>query len=277
MKIKIAVVQFKIAQLDPQKNYQRLEQFVKKAQAKKAQIVVFPEDCISGSIEDCATGEKNGFKKWLDTDGQTKKFFQGLAVKYNIDIVSGSNTELVGKKIFNTTYYIDSQGKILGQYRKNHLYKTERSFITAGNKTSVFKTAWGKVGLAICWDITFADIFKKMSKAGVKMIFCPSYWWRGISEDAYTLNRRYQEKAIDALCLTRAFETKSVFVYANAAGKAVYKNKTSDVLIGHSQITMPILGVVKKLNHNWESMFIQEVDLGLLDKAKKIFHNKKRG
>jgi len=266
MKLKIAVVQFKIARLDPEKNLKRIENFVKKAAKKKAQIIALPEDCTTGSIE--------GVTKWLDKTQKTKKLFQQMAKKYQIDIVTGSVMGKVKGQAFNTSYYINAKGKVLGTYHKNHLYKSERTFLNPGKEISVFETPWGKIGLIICWDIMYPEIFKRLVKAGVKIIFCSSYWWEGVSESTEKYNRQEQEELIDALCVTRATETDSVFVYTNAAGTTHYKNGGKDVLIGHSQITMPILETVKKLNHNREKMFIQEVDLGLLKKAERVFESR---
>lgn len=274
MKIKIAVVQLEIVQLKPEKNLKRIETFIKKAKTKKAQVIVFPEDCITGAIEDEVTGVKGDYKKWLDKSQTIKKAFQKLAKKYQIDIVSGSCTELVKKHIFNTSYYINAKGKILGTYHKNNLYKSERPFITPGKAVCVFKTAWGKAGIVICWDIMFPEIFQKLVRAGVRLIYCPSYWFRGISEETDKYNHREQEQQIDALCIARALETESVFVYTNAAGTAYYQNGTKDILIGHSQITMPILEVVKKIKNNRENMFVQEIDLALLDKAEKVYQTR---
>jgi len=274
--VRIAVVQLKIAQLDPKKNKSRIEKFIHKAKNKKAQIIIFPEDCITGAIEDCATGQKDGYKKWLEKNNESRKFFQDLAKKYGINIVTGSITEYVKGKIYNTGYYINQQGKVLGHYHKNHLYKSELDFIDPGEDICVFKTPWGKAGIIICWDITYSEIFRRLAKEKIKIIFCPSYWWRGISEEVTHLNPKEQEETIDSLCLSRAYECQSIFIYVNAAGTAVYKNKTKDVLIGHSQVTAPIVGKIKKLNHNWEKMFVVDVDVSLTDQAEKIYQKHQR-
>ncbi|MFH1089135.1 MAG: carbon-nitrogen hydrolase family protein [Candidatus Uhrbacteria bacterium] len=274
MKLKIAVVQFKIAHLDPEKNLKRAENFIKKAKNKKAEVIVFPEDCLTGSIGDTLTGIKGNYEKWLDVSQKNKKAWQKLAAKYQIDVVTGSIMEKIKGHKYNTSYYINAKGKVLGTYHKNHLYKSERDMLEPDTKIPVFKTAWGKVGIIICWDIMYPEIFQRLVKAGAQIIFCPSYWWTGISESTEKYNHREQEKLIDALCVTRALETDSIFVYTNAAGTMRYKNGTKDVLIGHSQITMPILETVKKLNHNREKMFIQEVDLSLLKKAERVFESR---
>ncbi|MFH1253124.1 MAG: carbon-nitrogen hydrolase family protein [Candidatus Uhrbacteria bacterium] len=276
MKLKIAVVQFKITHLNPEKNWQRIEGFIKKAKNKQAQVIVFPEDCLTGSIGDTLTGVKNYYKKWLDGSFKTKKNWQKLAAKYQIDIVAGTIMESVKGHNYNTCYYINAKGRVLGNYHKNHLYKSERNMLEPGTEISVFNTAWGKAGIIICWDIMYPEIFQRLVKSGAQIIYCPSYWWTGVSESTEKYNPREQEKLIDALCVTRATEADSVFVYANAAGtiRYKYKNAPPDILIGHSQITMPVLETVKKINHNREKMFIQEVDFSLLKKAERVYQTR---
>ncbi len=266
MIVRIAVVQFRITHLHPSKNFARIETFIQKAKTQHADIVVFPEDCVTGSIF--------GDVSRLDTTHATRQAFQKLASKYRIDVVTGSCMEGTPDGNFNTSYYIDAQGTVLGTYHKNHLYLSERRFLSAGTVAPVFDTKWGKAAIVICWDMLFSEIFQRLMKGGVQLIYCPSYWYQEIAESMALQNPRSEEEQMDALCLTRALETNSVLIYSNAAGIQRYKNNTRDTLIGHSQITMPVLGTVQKLNHHREQMFVQEVDLDLLKKAESIYQTR---
>lgn len=98
MKVKIAVVQLKIKQYDPDHNIKRAEKFIKKASGK-ADIIVFPEDFITGPV--------SGKQELADFDGKYKLYFQKLAKKYRISIVPGSIIESENNKLYNTTYFID--------------------------------------------------------------------------------------------------------------------------------------------------------------------------
>ncbi|MCR4312596.1 MAG: carbon-nitrogen hydrolase family protein [Candidatus Uhrbacteria bacterium] len=263
MKVRIAVVQFEIAQLDREKNIERIEKFIKRAARQGAQVIVFPEDCLTGSIF--------GVLSRLDTTQAAQRTFQEFAMRYNIDIVTGSSMEGTSRGNFNTSYYINADGHVLGMYRKNHLYPSERSFLKAGDDVPVFETAFGKAGIVICWDMLFPEIFQRMKAKGVQLIYCPSYWYREIAESMAKHNPSSEEEQVDALCMTRALETNAVLTYCNAAGIASYENGTKDTLIGHSQIVMPVLGAVRKLRHQREAMFIQEVDVSLLTESRKIY------
>ena len=263
MKLRIAVVQFQIAHLDPEENFRRIEMFIQKAVSQRAQVIAFPEDCITGSIF--------GDLSRLDREEKVCKRFQRLAKTYGIDIVTGSCMQETSEGNFNTSYYVDARGEVLGMYRKNHLYPSEHRFLKSGKEAPVFETTYGKVGIVICWDMLFSEIFLRMKQQGVQIIYCPSYWYREITESMAELNPLSEEQHMDALCVARALETNCAMVYVNAAGIQTYKDGSKDTLIGHSQVTMPVVGALHRLNHHDEEMFVQEIDLDLLERSKLIY------
>ena len=262
MKFNIAVVQFEAKQFSPRENLKKAEKFIKKAVAEKAKIIVFPENFITGPIL--------GKIEFVDFNGKYKRFFQDLARKHKIDIVAGSVIEGDKNGVYNTTYYITNNGRIRSRYRKIYLWHSERGYITPGHKISVFNTKYGKIGLIICWDAFFPEIFREMIKKGVNVIFCPSYWYFGYSENGMKNYIDSGLKLVDSLCISRAFENEIIFVYCNAAGK-FQAAKSKDILIGHSQITAPFKGVIKKLDHNKEEMFVQMVDTSILRDAEAVY------
>lgn len=262
MKCKIAVVQFKIKQFGVKENLQKAEKFIVKAAASGADIVVFPEDFVTGSIE--------GTGKLIDYNHQYRKHFQTLAKKYHINIVPGSIIEGDKTGVYNTTYYIDASGTVKAKYRKVHLWLSEKKDYTPGNKEVVFKTKFGNIGLIICWDLAFSEIFRAMVKKDVEIVICPSYWCYGDAGQGVKYDTNSEAKQIDALCVARAFENEIIVVHCNAAGVYPYVNY-NDPVVGHSQITIPFKGAIKKLNHHREVMFIQEIDTSILKVAEKSY------
>ncbi len=263
MKCTIAVVQFQITHQQADVNLSRIEQFIRQAKEQQANVIVFPEDCVTGSIF--------GDRSKLDSTGTFKTAFQALAKKYAIDIVAGSFMEQTDRGAFNTSYYIDAKGNILAQYQKTNLYLSERHFLNAGNDIAVFDTAYGKAGIVICWDIMFPELFRRMMRAGVEIIYCPSYWYQEIAGENLAYNPQSQEQLIDALCVARAVENNIVFVYANAAGMMKNPDGSTDTLIGQSQITLPFIGAIHKENTNKEILFIQTIDTSILEDAAKTY------
>ena len=88
-----------------------------------------------------------------------------------------------------------------------------------------------------------------------------------LSEKATEAYEASRKKVAD---FVNAGENEIIFVYCNAAGK-LRLDKFQDTLIGHSQIAVPFKGAIKKLDHNKEEMFIQEVDTAILKDAEKAY------
>src|SRR5713101_2941623 len=231
MYLKIAVVQFAINQFAPEQNLAKAEQFIAEASSEN-DLIVFPEDFIMGPL--------NGRNEFADYDGYYVKHFQQLASKYHIDIVPGSIIEGDLAGLYNTTYYIDRSGEIQARYQKVNLWLPERSYITAGTGTPVFNTRYGKIGLIICWDLMFPEVFRAMVRQDVDIVICPSYWCFEDAGEGVKHDANAEIKLVNALCVTRAFENEVVLVYANAAN---YEG-VEEHLIGRSQITVPFKGAL---------------------------------
>ena len=262
MQLRVAVVQFEISQFTPQENLTKAEQFIQRAVLSAADLIVFPEDFLVGPL--------NGRADLADFDQSYVKHFQQLASQYHIDIVPGSIIEGDESGLYNTAYYIDRSGDILGRYRKVNLWLPERSYVTPGNDITVFATRFGKVGLIICWDLMFPEIFRAMVKEGVEIVICPSYWCLEDAGNGQQFNPHAEVMLVNALCIARAFEHEIVLVYANAAGKTnLDGNKYT--LIGQSQVTVPFKGPLDIVMHNDEAMFVQEVDTAILAIAEESY------
>lgn len=262
MQINIAVVQFEIAQFAPEQNLAKAERFIQEAVEQEAQIIVFPEDFVMGPL--------NGRADLADFDGRYVKHFQELATKYAIDIVPGSITEGDETGLYNTAYYIDHTGEILGRYRKVNLWLPERSYIDPGRHAVVCQTRFGKIGLAICWDLAFPELFRAMVAEGAEIVLCPSYW---CFEDAGIGLQHDPDSEItfvDALCVARAFEQEIILAYANAAG-TLDMGEEHGTLLGHSQITVPFKGALQRCEHNRETMFVQSIDTAILADAETAY------
>ena len=260
MHINIAVVQFASEQFAAERNLARAEQFIREAVAQQAQLIVFPEDFVLGPL--------NGRADLADFDHHYIKYFQELAAKYALDIVPGSIIEGDETGLYNTAYYLDRSGTILGRYRKTNLWLSERDYLDAGRQAVVCETRFGKIGLAICWDLAFPELFRAMLAEGAEMVLCPSYWcFEDASEAGLKHDPRSEVTFVDALCTARAFEQNIVLVYANAAGTLEIDGARQGELIGHSQVTVPFKGALQRCEHNRETMFVQSVDTALLADA----------
>lgn len=252
MEISIALVQYEVVPSDPDTNLARMEKFIAEAAKAGAQLVVFPEDAVTGPLA--------GQQLFLDRSAEFLAHFQGLAVKYAVDLVPGTWTVLDNSLVYNTAYYINRNGTLAGFYSKINLWETELAFLTPGAAVSVFPTTYGLVGMTICWDIAFPDIFSQMNQLGVELVISPTYWSFTRAAEQKRLKKISEVDLIDSLCRTRAFENDIVFVYCNAAGELETETGNDNVVLsGRSQITHPQTGVVVQANGNSEQVLTAKV------------------
>jgi predicted amidohydrolase len=266
MQINIAVVQFEIRPFAPAENLAKAEQFIKEA-SSKADMIVFPEDFLTGPL--------GGNKAFVDYEDDYIQHFQHLAAKYRIDLVPGSFVEGDHNALYNTTYYIDKTGTIRGKYRKVNLWHPERIYLTPGNSSCILDTPYGRVGLLICWDLIFPEVFRCMLRQNVEIVICPSYWCFEDASAAGLMHEPNSEiKLVNALCTARAFENEIILVFVNAAAYSNVRQGT-DRLFGRSQITAPFKGPLHILPHSDEEMFIQTVDTDILKDAEYAYKIRK--
>ena len=250
--MKIALVQFDIAPSDPLKNLERMEEFVAKAKKKGADLVVFPEDAVCGPLA--------GQSAFVQHSPAYLQRMQALAVRHAVDLVPGTWTVDVLGVRYNQAHYINADGTVAGVYSKINLWETEKAVLAPGVAPVVFPTRFGKVGLTICWDISFPALFGAMNLQGVQMVVSPTYWSFPEGTEESRKQRDEEISLIDSLCITRAFENNIIFAYCNAAGELDVEGNIT-VLSGRSQVTHPLDKVVAKCTGNKEELLIAEVEL----------------
>jgi predicted amidohydrolase len=251
-----------IAQLSPDINLDKAESLIQKAVSQECHIITFPEDFVTGPI--------GGNKDYVDFESKYVRYFQELAKKYGIDIAAGSIIEGDAEGWYNTAYYIDSSGAILGKYRKVHLWDPEVAYLQPGGSVCVFDTKYGKASLSICFDIVFPELFRIMEMQNVEIIFCPSYWTEWHELGVLKYNQMPTSEFINSLAVARSIENCAVFVYTNAAGTVSFGNE-KETLVGHSQVAVPFIGSHAKLQHNREELLVCDIDTNLLNEARQAY------
>lgn len=126
----------------------------------------------------------------------------------NLNIVTvGSLPELDGDTIYNTAYVVD-KGEIVGSYRKLHLFSTmhEDRFLGSGDNSLVVDTSVGKLGIAICYDLRFPELFRKLALEGAEIVCLPAEWPKPRQEHWKTLLR------------ARAIENQLFVIASNCCG-----------------------------------------------------------
>jgi omega-amidase len=171
MLLKIALFQSKILLGQPEANLQKVITHAQTAASAGCDLLILPELCLHGydrkSIQD-----QSEFHLPLVFPTLAE-----IAIKNRI-LISGTFVEIENATLFNTQVMIDSKGQLLKSYRKTHLFKklNEDRFFSSGNQVQVVDTTWGKVGLAICYDLRFPEMFRAMMRQGVEGYIICAEW-----------------------------------------------------------------------------------------------------
>jgi predicted amidohydrolase len=117
--------------------------------------------------------------------GPTTEYCGDLARQFRIHLVAGSILEggAVPGKVFNTSCVFSPEGRLLGQYRKIHLFDVdlpdqvsvhESDTRAPGDEPVVVKTALGTIGLSICYDLRFPELYRVLVQRGATIITVPA-------------------------------------------------------------------------------------------------------
>jgi omega-amidase len=197
--IKAAAVQFTIALGDVDSNLAHVTGTLRRLAQEGVQLAVLPEMWSCGF----AYRELNNLARRTPevVDTLTK-----LSRELNMVIV-GSLPESHGEKVFNTAYILDC-GRLLGSYRKLHLFSLmgEDRSLDSGNSTLMVQTSVGKIGVMICYDLRFPELARKLALDGADIIVVPGEWPKPREEHWRTLLR------------ARAMENQLFVIAANCCG-----------------------------------------------------------
>lgn len=85
-----------------------------------------------------------------------------------------------GNKLYNSILLYDREGKLCNIYDKVHLAGDENDYLTRGNQYCVVETDFGKLGMAICWDMQFPETCQTLADMDADLIIAPTWGWEWI-------------------------------------------------------------------------------------------------
>lgn len=148
-------------------NLQQYAKFIESAASQDADIVCLPEGStmVGTGLDYIAASEP--------VPGPSTDFLGNIARKHNMYIVAGM-LEKDGTTVYNTAVLIDRKGNVSGKYHKVSLPREEiEGGVTPGDELPVFDTDFGKIGMMICWDVTFPEAARALAFKGAEVIFLP--------------------------------------------------------------------------------------------------------
>jgi predicted amidohydrolase len=206
-----------------------------------AELVVFPEhfDWHGGTVaQKVAAGE--GFQ-----GGAAYDMCRKLAVECGIHVHSGSFYETTEdkKRVYNTSVVFNPMGEEIGRYRKIHLFDIttpdgmrygESDAVAPGTEAVVVDVNGFKLGMAVCYDLRFPELFQQLMMKGADVMLLPAAFTLQTGKDHW-----------DVLCRARAIETQSYFLAAAMIGQFDQGGEKRHTY-GHSLICDPWGHVIAK-------------------------------
>ncbi len=258
--IKIAAIQMCSSHI-VDKNLQTAANLIEEAAKSDAKLIVMPEMfAIMGLSANDKVTEKEPFGK-----GKIQSFLSDQAKKNCIWIVGGTiPIECENKKkVRAASLVFDDSGNFVNRYDKIHLFDVtlsenemykESDTTEPGDELVVVDTPFGKLGLAVCYDVRFPELFRCLVDKGAEIIALPSAFTVPTGEAHWEL-----------LARSRAVENFSYLIGACQGGTHSNGRKT----YGNSIVVEPWGNVVAKKIGVEEGVLYSNIDLNKVHEARK--------
>jgi predicted amidohydrolase len=255
LKLKVAIAQLETSYFEKDRNEGKILSLIGKAREEGVDLVLFPEGANLGYIVLDKTRSRDQIldlalemapslvSSWIDRLKEE--------ARKGINIACGHFLKKNDTTLVNSLALICPDGRVT-TYDKTHLYHEkaikEADFVQMGNELVVADTALGKMGLAICYDLNFPEVIRRLTLNGAQIILI-SAAWPEIAGGSW-----------DILLPARAFENGVHIMACNQAGKGYY---------GHSKI-LDYMGNVRTQFDKEEGLKTAEIDLEKQKKWRKI-------
>jgi predicted amidohydrolase len=241
--VKLALAQFSCKREDKKTNLQRIEELAIKAKQQGVDLVIFPEMALTGYVV------KDQIYELAEAiPGPSVKTIESLAKKTGLHIIFGMPevSQKTQATLYNTAVLVSPKG-FIGKYRKmylpTHSVFEEKRYFRPGYEPAAFDTELGKIGLTICYDVFFPEVFRLTRLTGAQLIVCVS------------ASPAVRKSYFEVLTSARAIENTAYLAYVNLTG-------VEDGLQfwGGSRLISPTGDVLAKAKYDEEDFVICQVD-----------------
>jgi nitrilase len=161
---------------DWDRNLEKMRRHLAEAAGKGARVVAFPEMAYF-------MGKQSEWSARLDRHESLLSLFSGWAREYGVTLLPGSIREPAGGgRYFNTQWAWNARGEVIARYRKIFLFRAdlpdrqyrEAQYCDPGSEITTFDADGMKLGLAICYDLRFPELFRALRARGAQAILLPA-------------------------------------------------------------------------------------------------------
>ncbi len=232
---------------EQQKNMDRIHDLLR--DIGETDLIVLPEvfSCRGSDDDYRNTAESRG-------DGPAARLLSGMAQNLNAWLVGGSIMEKEGGDIYKTMFVYNRAGELAGTYRKINLFSlyregeekvSESRVCSAGNRPEILEIEGWKIGLSICYDLRFPELYRYYAAAGCNAFLAPSDFTLETGRDHWHVLTR-----------ARAIENQCFLIAPNQCGR---NRKTGIDAYGHSLVAGP-WGEILAEAPTGENVFSVELD-----------------
>lgn len=246
---------------DLQELFLQAEFFVDAVAGYKSDFALFPE-LFNGPLlaQFNDMNEADAMRALAQFTPQIKDKFLQLAIKYNVNIITGSLPSIENTGLKNVGFLCHRSGKI-DKYEKIHITPDESAYwgIEGGNILKTYETDTGKVGILICYDVEFPELPRLLAEQGMQILFVP---FLTDTQNAYMRVR--------CCAQARAIENECYVAISGSVGN-LPRVENMDIQFSQSAVftpcdfAFPSNGIKSEATPNTEMILISDVDLSLLD------------
>jgi N-carbamoylputrescine amidase len=262
MTIKVAAIQASYGE-DIKANIAKTERFAREAARRGAQVIL-PSELFQGPYF-CTAQEERWFATAYEAKTHPCVAAMAPVAKELGVVIPVSIFERDGPAYYNSVVIIDADGKQLGVYRKSHIpdgpgYMEKYYFRPGDTGFKVWDTAYGRIGVAICWDQWFPEAARAMAVMGAQVLFYPTAIGSE-PHDASLDTRDPWRRAMQGHAVSNVIPV----VASNRVGAETVGANTQ-TYYGSSFIADHRGDLVAELGRTEEGVLVHEFDLDFLDR-----------
>ncbi|MFA9456557.1 N-carbamoylputrescine amidase [Halalkalibacter sp. AB-rgal2] len=245
-----------------QENIKKAERLVREAASQGAQIILLQE--LFETLYFCQKEKVNYYQLATTVEQNLAiRHFQKVAKELKV-VLPISFFERKNNARYNSLAVIDADGSLLGIYRKSHIpdgpgYEEKFYFNPGDTGFKVWETAYGKIGVGICWDQWFPEAARSMVLMGAELLFYPT----AIGSEPY--DSSIDSKEHWQMCMRGHAACNLVPIIASNRIGVEQEEDSSITFYGSSFIAGPQGEKLKEANRTDESILVEEFDLDQLD------------
>lgn len=238
----------------------QIEYYVDAVSGYNADFLLFPEYVNAPLMaSDNELSEASAIRHLAEYTEQMRDMFAGLAISYNINIITGSMPQVRDDGLYNIGHLCKRNGEV-EMYEKLHVTPDEKKAwgMRGGNIIKTYQTDAGRIGILICYDVEFPELTRLLALKGLDILFVP---FMTDTQNGYSRVRN--------CAMARAIENECYVAVAGSVGN-LPRVHNMDIQYGQSVVftpcdfAFPTNGIKTEATPNTEMMLIADVDLDLL-------------